>query len=181
MRGFLVASLLGLLALAASGSAVADPRVEPLVGYWVIDRPQAEEAAMQAEIERATADMSFVFRGVARAIMTRGMEPEPRFAIHLEGGDLFIGWGDDAPERVDLSGEAQVNEDAVLRSGVVDGALERAWRHDEETHGVSRWVVSEGGDWLVIHQTLHNPRFTDVVRYAISYRRGDPPEGLDAR
>ena len=181
MRGFAIAVWLGLLTLGASGVAGADPRVQSLAGYWVLDRPAAEEAAMTAEIERATAEMSFVFRGVARAIMKRGMEPAPHFGIHLDGGDLFIDWGDDALERVDLSGEAQVNDDAVLRSGVVEGALERAWRHDEETHGVSRWVVSDAGDRLVIHQVLYNPRFAGPVRYAISYRRSEPPEAIDPR
>ena len=177
----LCASLLGPMGPAASETL----ETAALAGEWVRTDLASDDAARDAAIEQVTGEMSFLVRGIARAVMSRAMAPAERILIEDIPGGLRLRLGVDAPLERPLSSPPSAAEDGVTSTRTSAG-FEESWRHDESTHGTTRWALSPDGSKLAVTALVVDGRFSGPLEYTTHYRRvysgpplGTPPAGSE--
>jgi len=171
-RGGLALCAFCLLLLAA---APGPARAGSFVGDWARSPSQreADGAALEAEIERATASISVWTRGLARAFMRRHVAPTERYRISEAEGALWI-HDLDTDTRWRVDGAPEPRESGAVTSRLeAPGRIRQEWSHGD-SHGVTVWTLAPSGDALAIAITVHHVRLPEPLHYRTHYERVAP-------
>jgi len=191
--------LQGFAAFPVSTAAAAEPfDPERLAGVWVRTQRSEDEALRRAAIEQLTQPMSFVVRGLARAIMTRSIRPAERYVIRPAEVGLSIRADDEAPVTALLNGQLDHDPDARVRSRPLRDGFIQTWRAGREqdrdgsgagtgagnegedgeaSDGTTTWRLDAKDELLRVTVTVYDPRFPHPLVYTTTYRR---LEGTDS-
>jgi hypothetical protein len=174
LRGRLLAVLAGLAAaLSAMPAPITASELDGFAGTWVRSHRERDDAAREAEIVRVTEAMSFPLRGIARSMMRRRIRPHERYEIGKNGEGAWIRDADGEVTPVDGRPHIEQDGSEVTARFTVEGAIEQSWKH-EESHGVTVWRLADGGDRLVVSETIYNSNFEGPMRYVTTYQRAGP-------
>lgn len=171
MSGRIRLPVAALLALATAGPApLAAVEIEDFGGRWVRVEQERDDALRNAEIERVTASMSFVYRGAARAIMRRAMRPAEHYLIARDGEHWSI--RSDGGDEYVIDGEADVGgADEQVTSHFTGGEIRQSWRHGASSRGGTVWQLGEDGDQLRVSETVEDENLDGTMTYPTTYRR----------
>ena len=159
-----------LAALLGAGAADSEP-----TGLWARSESEraADDAALEAEIERVTEPLSIWLQGIARAILRRNVTPTEHYRISREDGVLVIRSAVGPVWRVDGRLERSEAGGTTSRWEPPD-TLHQSWFHGE-TRGTTVWHFDAARDRLEIAITVHEARLPGPVRYSTRYRRVREP------
>ncbi|MGH7578318.1 MAG: hypothetical protein ACREM1_24785 [Longimicrobiales bacterium] len=175
--GVFACLLLFWLVLPASPDVARGP--ESLAGRYVILPEQGDE--IEAAIDKAVSEMSFLTRGIARGRLRRTNPPPESLAIGVQGTDVVIQqdaripvraawngtpveWTNDEGEELEVS---MVWEDPVLRQVFVADDGQR----------VNEFWSSEGGRILTMRVVVSSPRLSEDVVYQLAFGRDSAESG----
>jgi hypothetical protein len=168
---------------------------ERIIGVWIRTQRAEDDALRRAAIEEITQSMSFVVRGLARAVMTRSIRPAKRYVIRPAEVGLSIRPDDEAPVTALLYGQLDPDPDARVRSRpLTDGFVQNWWAggeprdgngnadgtHNEDgdgeedgNHGTTTWRLDTNDGLLRVTVTVHDERFPHPLVYTTTYRRSE--------
>lgn len=184
-----------LLLLSVPGSAIASAETfdpERLTGVWIRTQRSEDDARRRAAVEELTQPMSFVIRGLARAVMTRSIRPAERYVIRPAEVGLSLRADDEAPETALLNGQPDPDPDASVTSRLLADGFVQTWRAGREqardgsgagarnedddgeaSHGTTTWRLDENDELLRVTVTVHDDRFPHPLVYTTTYRRSE--------
>jgi len=167
-----------------------------LTGVWIRTQRSEDDARRRGAIEEITQPMSFVVRGLARAVMTRSIRPAERYVIREAEVGLSIRADDEAPVTALLNGQLDHDPEARVRSRPLADGFVQTWQagrdggrdgggagarsQDEDgeaSHGTTTWRLDANDGLLRVTVTVHDERFPHPLVYTTTYRRS---EGSDS-
>jgi hypothetical protein len=163
----------------APGPALSDAERAALAGTWVYAGGDAELAQVDPAVERATAEIGFLARGIAAAALQARAQPRERYAISFEGPVVSITSPDHPPERGEVGGPPvsitdRFGDENQTTLRVRDGALVEA---GQSADGSGETVFTPGADGqtLQVHRLMRSSRLSGPVDVTFSYRRQTGP------
>lgn len=169
MRVALVATVFATFA--ASGRAQTVDGSGALIGDWIRIEHDADDARRTEAIERSTAELPALIRGIARGLMSRSTRPARRYAIRAAEPGLSIRADDEAPVVARLDGKPDPDPSADVWSRALSDGFEQIWRKDESTHGRTRWRLLPDPPQLVVGTRVEDGRFSAPLVFETRYRR----------
>jgi hypothetical protein len=181
--------LLGLVACAHAptpGPAAAPPTMteatgmsdaerKALAGTWVYAGGDAELAAVDQAVERATADMGFLARGFAAEALRARARPRDRYTLSFDGPTVSIVSPDHPTERGEIGGPPvpitdRFGDENQTTFRVEDGALVEAGKAADGS-GETVFAPDADGRTLRVRRLMQSGRLSAPVDVTLSYRR----------
>ncbi len=163
------------------GPPPAIPRAErdALGGTWVYAGGQAEEAAVDEAVDRATADMGFLARGIAAGALRARAQPRERYTLSFEGATVTIASPDYPTERGEVGGPPvaitdRFGDENQTTFNLRDGALVSAGKAADGS-GETVFIPSPDHQTLHVRRLMQSSRLSAPVDVTFSYRRQAPP------
>ena len=160
---------------AADGASLSDAERTALAGTWVYAGGDAELAAVEPAVDKATADMGFLARPFAMEALRPRAEPRQQYTLGFDGPTVSVTSPDHPLERGDLGGPpVRVTDrfgdenDTTFR--VRDGALVEAGKSADGS-GETVFTPSADGQTLRVHRVMQSGRLSAPVELTYSYRR----------
>lgn len=175
---------LGTLAPTASADAPApsssaapapSPR-ERLTGRFLFVGGEKQVAAKDAAIDKATEDMFFAIKGMARSKLREVTAVAAGVSIVFKDGNIVVVSGGDPPMTSPESGAAvpHKNRDgktSQLTQKLVGDALVQSSSTEEGGRTVT-FAPSADGKLLTVTHVFTSPKLPAPVRFTLTYRRG---------
>jgi hypothetical protein len=159
----------------ADGTTISDAERKALAGTWVYAGGDAERAAVEPAVDKATADMGFLARPFATEALRPRAQPREQYTIAIDGSAVSITSPDHPPEKGELGGPpVRVTDrfgdenDTTFR--MRDGALVEAGKSSDGS-GETVFTPSADGQTLRVHRVMQSGRLTAPVELSFSYRR----------
>ncbi|HEY1418415.1 MAG TPA: hypothetical protein VGF41_10930 [Myxococcaceae bacterium] len=157
------------------GASLTDAERKALAGTWVYAGGDAELAAVEPAVDKATADMGFLARPFAMEALRPRAQPRQRYTLAFEGPTVNIASPDHPLERGNLGGPpVRVTDkfgdenDTTFR--VRDGALVEAGKGADGS-GETVFTPSADGQTLSVRRLMQSSRLSAPVELTYSYRR----------
>lgn len=148
-----------------------------LAGTWVYAGGEAELAAVDQAVDRATADMGFLARGFAFEALRARARPRDRYALSFDGRTVTIASPDHPTERGEVGGPPvsvtdRFGDENQTTFRLRDGALVEAGKSADGS-GETVFTPSADGRSLRVRRLMESGRISAPVDVTLSYRRQD--------
>jgi hypothetical protein len=158
-----------------AGATLSDAERKALAGTWVYAGGDAELAAVEPAVDKATADMGFLARPFAMEALRPRAQPRQQYTLGFEGATVSITSPDHPLERGDLGGPPvrvtdKFGDENDTTFGVRDGALVEAGKGADGS-GETVFTPSADGQTLRVHRVMQSGRLSAPVELTYSYRR----------
>lgn len=160
---------------ATDGATLSDAERQALAGTWVYAGGDAELAAVEPALDKATADMGFLARPFAMEALRPRAQPRQQYTLGFEGPTVSITSPDHPLERGDLGGPpVRVTDrfgdenDTTFRTR--DGALVEAGKGADGS-GETVFTPSGDGQTLSVRRLMQSSRLSAPIELTYSYRR----------
>jgi hypothetical protein len=157
------------------GATLTDAERKALAGTWLYAGGDAELAAVEPAVEKATADMGFLARPFAMEALRPRAQPRQQYTLGFEGPTVTIVSPEHPLERGELGGPpVRVTDkfgdenDTTFR--VRDGALVEAGKGADGS-GETVFTPSADGQTLSVRRLMQSGRLSAPVELTYSYRR----------
>jgi len=163
---------------AQSGGVVASAPTERLAGRYVRDAAASDD--VQAAIERAVAQMSFVTRGIGRSRLKATNQPpsDVRFAlpsdsivVHYAGQPELRARRDGTPREWRNAAGEPFQARVTLAPGTDGAVTVRQVFEAEDGRRENAWRLDATGATLTLDVTVSSPRLPQPLRYRHVFRR----------
>ncbi|MBV9039174.1 MAG: hypothetical protein JO182_32115 [Acidobacteriaceae bacterium] len=170
-RNFAVA--LGLLLGRVVGEASNFPLLDRFAGHYVLLRDQSED--IRRAIERATENMNFFVRPIARRLLRQKTILYPSFSLERSGEFLHTSLAGEPPLLLPLSGAAvpwKAPDGETVRVRLILGqqALRQIFEA-KQGRRENRFTLSSDGGLLMMDVTITSNELPQPVKYQLIYRR----------
>src|SRR5690242_7017680 len=157
------------------GATLSEAERKALAGTWAYAGGDAELAAVEPAVDKATADMGFLARPFAMEALRPRAQPRQQYTLGFEGQTVTVASPDHPLERGDLGGPpVRVTDkfgdenDTTFR--VRDGALVEAGKGADGS-GETVFTPSADGQTLSVRRLMQSGRLSAPVELTYSYRR----------
>ncbi|HUM11139.1 MAG TPA: hypothetical protein VLT82_09350 [Myxococcaceae bacterium] len=174
--------LLGMSA--AAGPAAEAPATtltsglrEALSGTWVYAGGDAEQAKVDAAVDRAVANLPPLSRKIASDSLRPRARPRAQYVLAFEGTAVRITSPDDPEERGEVGGPPvsltnRFGDHSQTTFRVQGGTLvEAGWNPDGS--GETVFTPGEDGKTLLVHRVMRSSKLAAPVDMTLTYRRQD--------
>ena len=157
------------------GPGISDAERKALSGTWLYAGGDAELATVDPAVERATADMGFLARGIAaQALRARAM-PRNLYTLTFDGPTATIVTPDHPTERGDVGGPPvgvtdRFGDENQTTFRMRDGALVEAGKSADGS-GETVFTPDPDGRTLHVRRLMQSSRLSAPVDLTFSYRR----------
>jgi hypothetical protein len=148
-----------------------------LAGTWVYAGGEAELAAFDQAVERATADMGFLARGFAYEALRARARPRDRYTLSFDERTVTIGSPEHPTERGEVGGPPvsvtdRFGDENQTTFQIREGALVEAGKSADGS-GETVFTPSADGQTLRVRRLMESGRISAPVDVTLSYRRQD--------
>jgi len=128
-------------------------------------------------VERATADMGFLARGLAADALRARARPRPTYTLSFDGSTVSIASPDHPTERGEVGGPPvritdRLGDENQTTFQLRDGALVEAGKSADGS-GETVFAPSADGRTLRVRRLMQSGRLSAPVDVTLSYRRLD--------
>ena len=157
------------------GTGISDSERKALAGTWVYAGGDAELATVDPAVERATADMGFLARGIAAEAVRARARPRDRYTLSFDGPTASIVSPDHPTERGDVGGPPvsvtdRFGDENQTTFRMRDGALVEAGKSADGS-GETVFTSDPDGRTLHVRRLMESSRLSAPVDLTFSYRR----------
>ena len=157
------------------GTGISDAERRALAGTWVYAGGDPEIAMVDPAVERATADMGFLARGIAAEALRARARPRDRYTVSFDGPTASIVSPDHPTERGDVGGPPvsvtdRFGDENQTTFRMREGALVEAGKSADGS-GETVFTPDPDGRTLHIRRLMESSRLSAPVDLTFSYRR----------
>lgn len=157
------------------GTGISDSERKALSGTWVFAGGDAELAMVDPAVERATADMGFLARGIAAEAVRARARPRDWYTLSFDGPTASIVSPDHPTERGDVGGPPvsvtdRFGDENQTTFRMRDGALVEAGKSADGS-GETVFTSDPDGRTLHVRRLMESSRLSAPVDLTFSYRR----------
>ncbi len=157
------------------GPGISDAERKALAGTWLYAGGDAELATVDPAVERATADMGFLARGIAAQALRARALPRNLYTLTFDGPTATIVSPDHPTERGDVGGPAvsvtdRFGDENQTTFRMRDGALVEAGKSADGS-GETVFTPDPDGRTLHVRRLMESGRLSAPVDLTFSYRR----------
>jgi len=161
----------------AGGTPISEAERSALAGTWVYVGGDAELGEVEQAVERATADMGFLARGLAADALRARARPRPTYTLSFDGSTVSIASPDHPTERGEVGGPPvritdRLGDENQTTFQLRDGALVEAGKSADGS-GETVFAPSADGRTLRVRRLMQSGRLSAPVDVTLSYRRLD--------
>ncbi|MEM9728521.1 MAG: hypothetical protein AAF997_08045 [Myxococcota bacterium] len=144
-------------------------------GVYVYSPGRGDSAQITHAIESATADLSFMQRGIARKRLEDSTHPFDRFQVSFEGERVLLRINHheyDLPLNGQAAKRVGLDGNEVLVSATLRGEdLQQVFRGDKGTRYLDYRFLSDGS--VSLHTSIESKYLPHHIEYALTYRRAN--------
>jgi hypothetical protein len=160
---------------APPGAGISDAERKALAGTWVYAGGDAELAVVDPAVERATADMGFLARGIAAEALRARARPRDRYTLSFDGPTASIVSPDHPTERGEVGGPPvsvtdRFGDENQTTFRMRDGALVEAGKSADGS-GETVFTPDPDGRTLHVRRLMESSKLSAPVDLTFSYRR----------
>jgi hypothetical protein len=153
-------------------------RLRSFIGTWAYSGGSAQIAALRGAVEKATADMNFLIRGLARSRLVDRQTPQGTIRFELAGSELrtvvegfYDGTG--PYDGTEFTVVNQSGNKVRVTQQIEEGSLLRRIRFKAEGTGQReiRYTLAESGATLTQSSRLEVDRLPEPLVFEFSYAR----------
>jgi len=157
--------------------AGAESTLPPVAGEWIRTEHVADDDQRAAELERITAPLPFVFRGIARMLLESSTRAPEVYVVRLVEAGVSVRTDDSESTVMRVRNAEDVSEGAIVGIDFTETGFVEHWQHGSESRGTTRWMLSSDATRLTVITTVLDDRFDGEFAYEANYRRrggGEP-------
>ena len=158
-----------------AGPGVSDAERKALAGTWLYAGGDAELGTVDPAVERATADMGFLARGIAAQALRARALPRNLYTLSFDGPTATIVSPDHPTERGEIGGPPvsvtdSFGDENQTTFRMRDGALVEAGKSADGS-GETVFTPDADGRTLHVRRLMESGRISAPVDLTFSYRR----------
>jgi hypothetical protein len=156
-------------------AGISDTERKALAGTWVYAGGEAELAAVEQAVDRATADMGFLARPFAMDALRPRARPRERYTLSFDGSAVSVVSPDNPTERGEIGGlpvkvTDRFGDENQTTFRMRDGALVEAGKGADGS-GETVFTPGADGQTLSVRRLMESGRLSAPVDLTFSYRR----------
>lgn len=156
-------------------TGISDAERKALAGTWVYAGGEAELAAVEQAVDRATADMGFLARPFALDALRPRAAPRARYTLSFDGSAVTVVSPEHPTERGAVGGPPvkvtdRFGDENQTTFRMRDGALVEAGKSADGS-GETVFTPGADGQTLSVRRLMESGRLSAPVDVTFSYRR----------